>query len=222
MNYKFCLLAIVFVSLLASCSKISQSKSNEVVIDDGYKNTTTKDEIVIDDSTFNDEGISLNSETKWQEATNIIAADRSQIETSYDGFGNRTDTRCFNNHIRVRCVMIRTATDGQKHVFVYAQNGEVKKSLPADMVDKITTASADEIANSAGIHQSFQRSTVIVRNIPSTNSAPLKPLPSYNLPVQNQQIEQTPVQETEPPADSVSEKPNDNKDIPTPELDKEQ
>lgn len=222
MNYKFCLLAIVFVSLLASCSKISQSKTNEVIIDDGH-NKTAKGEIVIDESSFNNGEGSSTSITEWQKATKIIAGDQSQIETSYDGFGNKTDTRCFNNHLRVRCIMLRTGVDGQKQVFVYAQNGEVKKSLPTDMINKITTASADEIANSAGIHQTYQRSTVLVRNIQSTNSAPLRPLPSYDSPVQNRQFEQTPAPVAEPIADSNNENSSETKATSTPDPpDKEQ
>jgi hypothetical protein len=222
MNFKFCLLAIVFVSLLVSCSKISQSKSNEVVIDD-VQSKTAKGEIVIDDTAFDDEESSSTSKTGWQKATKIIKSDQSQIETSYDGFGNKTETRCFNNHLRVRCIMLRTSVEGQKQVFVYAQSGEVKKSLPADMIDKITTASADEIANSAGINQTYQRSSVIARNIQSTNSAPLRQLPGYNSPVQNPQVERIPAPETEPTVDSGNEKTKENKDTPTPDPpDKEQ
>ena len=67
-------------------------------------------------------------------------------------------TEFFNNHPRLTCVVLSSAVNGQRKVLVYGQNGDIKE-LPENLLDKVTTASGDEIANSAGIYAARQQKT---------------------------------------------------------------
>ena len=221
MNYKFCLLAVVCAFLVASCSKFDKSRSGEVVFDDKPK-MTSENEIIFDDKSLDggQEAI-LASKAGSQEITKITT-DQSRINTAYDQFGNKTETRCFNNHLRLQCIMLRTAADGQKQIFVYGQNGQVK-SLPENMIGKALTAPADEIANSAGIYQQYRQPSPVTQSIQTKNDPSLRPMPNFNLPVQNQQVEQGATDEVKPTTDPANEKPSENKsESSTPQPNKEQ
>jgi hypothetical protein len=91
-----------------------------------------------------------------QEQTKILD-DNSRLNTMYDGFGNKTEARCFNNHPRLTCIVLTSALNGQRKVHVYGQNGDIKE-LPENLLDKVTTASAEELANMAGIYATRQGS----------------------------------------------------------------
>jgi hypothetical protein len=199
--------------LLASCSKIGSDQSEVIIIDDEHK-TAAKNEIVITDNSFGGEQGAFTAAKTVSQETAKIAADQSRINVMYDGFGNKTETRTFNNHLRLQCVMIKTAVDGQKQIFVYGQNGQVNP-LPENMVDKAMTAPADEIANSAGIFQTYRQPSPVAQSIQSRNNTPLQPMPSYNFPVQNRPVEQTPSEEENTPVAPTSEKSVENKDTPS-------
>lgn len=204
MIYKFSLSIIACALLFVSCSsKGASSASNGeiVVIEDGY-NAKAKKEIVIDEAAFTGKN-SLNSGEKISSSEMTkIAADSSRIDTMYDGFGNRTDTRCFNYNPRVKCVLVRSGVDGQKQIFVYASDGEVKK-LSDDMFARILTLPAGEIAIAAGITQDFVQppKPTIVRNNPPA-AAQMRPLPSYYFPVQQ------PPAQIAAPAEPAAETPD--------------
>ena len=204
MNHKFCLLTLIFASLLVSCAKVSGSKSAEVVIDDRPA-ASSKNEIIIDDKTFNAEigKDASNPSEISQQPTKTNLADNSKIDTTFDGFGNKTETRYFNNHLRLRFLMLRTSADGKKQIFVYGQNGQVK-SLPEDMIGKALAASADEIANSAGIYQTYRPSSPPAPS--QRNEMSLRPLPSYNFPTQDHQTEPIPAEQTTRTAEPANEK----------------
>jgi hypothetical protein len=207
--------------LFVSCSKVGKSTSDVVIIDDKPK-SATKDEIVIDDKLLGDatETLAL-SQTGSQETTKL-AFDQSRVNTMYDQFGNKTESRCFNNHLRLQCIMLRTAADGQKQTFVYGHNGEVK-ALPEDMLDKAMTAPADELANLAGIYQTYRQSPPVARSTESRNNIALRPMPSYNFPVQNRQVDQVAADEAKSTAVPAEEKPIEKKDDSSmPKPDKEQ
>lgn len=193
MNYKFSLAVILCASLFAACSGKGESSGagDVVVIEDGYS-AKTKDEIVIGDADFIAVSTSNAGEKISSSELTKIASDSSRIDTMYDGYGNRTDTRCFNYHPRIKCVLVRSAAgrDGQKQIFVYARSGEVKK-LSEEMSDKVLTLPANEIASAAGINQDYiePAKPTVVRNLPSIENQ-LRPLPSYNFPVQTPQTPQ--------------------------------
>ncbi len=206
MIYKFSLAVIACALFFVSCSSKDAASAGGggeiVVIEDGY-NPKTSREIVIDDAAFIGTA-SLNSgEKKSSSEMTKIAADNSKIDTMYDGFGNRTDTRCFDYHPRVKCVLVRSAADGQKQIFVYASNGEVKK-LSEDMFAQVLTLPANEIATAAGITEDFIQppKPMFVRNNPPADSQ-LRPLPSYYFPVQ-----QTPAPNAAPAEPVATETPD--------------
>ena len=202
MNSKFCFLAIVLLCLSASCSSFDNNEGaiarDEVIIDDGYK-TAADGAIIIDDADFEGKTNSIAVSRKGSEEITQIAKDGSQINVMYDSYGNKVETRKFNNNPLLKFVLLRTSVDGSKQVFVYGQRGEVK-SLPENMLNKILTAPANELANSAGIFESFKQNSSFTQDIQP--SVPLKPLPSSQLQIRNQQIEQTVPEEIEQPTDT--------------------
>jgi hypothetical protein len=207
MNKKFYILIIILsVFLSASCSLLKKEgetteATEEIVFDDGYK--TSEGEIIFDDKNFQggEQPIATSSDGS-QEATATLG-DNSQLTTMIDGHGNKTETRVFNTHPRLRMVLLRTFANGQKQVFIYGQNGEVKE-LPENMLDGVINRQADEIANSAGLFESVQQRQLpmVVVNRPA-NLQPLQPMPSYKFPIQTQQAEEAPQEPAQSESDSA-------------------
>jgi hypothetical protein len=171
-------------------NKNISSKEKEIVFDNGYKINdkgliiNNKGEIV-EDSNFESNEKFKTSSTEKPEDISEVANDGSRINIMYDAVGNKTETRYFNNS-RLKYLVLRTTVNGQREIFVFGQNGQTK-SLPENMLDEVLTASADEIANAAGIYQAFKR--VVTPPVASQNNQTVSPLPNYNLPIQNQPVE---------------------------------
>ncbi len=205
MKFPVCLLLIIFVSLSIACSDSRSAESEEVFFDDGYK-TGDREEIVIDDYSFEEKGAAAASQQRSgsQEITRI-APDGSRITTMYDGFGNKTETRFFDDNPLVQIISVRTSASGEKQVSVFAQNGEVKQ-LPANMLDKVLTAPANDLAAAAGIFQGRREPTIV-----QTSQPPLQPMPGYRFPVQTPPAQAVPIEPTEPetpePATTETAKP---------------
>lgn len=145
-NYNYGLLAVITLSLISiyiMSNKLIERNSElaAAAIIDNYLNNF-KDNDNSYENPSNSNKISL-------EKTSTSVAD-SKIETMFDRYGNKTQTRCFDSHPRLRCVVLITKVGGEQQIFVYGQDGTVK-SLTEDMYDKVLTETADEIANSAGI-----------------------------------------------------------------------
>lgn len=180
---------MILAFLLSSCSEATTNESESVNMDeivfDG-DNKKTNGEVVFSDNFTGDKNENASVSMPTSQGITKVAADQSRINTLYDGFGNKTETRCFNNHPRLQCVMLRTTGDGKRQVFVYGQNGDVK-DLPEDMLDKTTTASGDELADAAGLYEVRQnRTQPSIVSVKPQNSQSLQPMPSYKFPVQNQ------------------------------------
>ncbi|HXG85595.1 MAG TPA: hypothetical protein VNI84_16345, partial [Pyrinomonadaceae bacterium] len=149
------------------------------------------------------------------------------ISTTFDRYGNRTETRTFDNNPRLAFIILRTSLKGKKQVFVYGQNGDVK-SLPENMLDKILTATANDLAAAAGISEGRAQSQTFVQS-----TQPLKTMPSYKFPVQMplpqltppETVEITapkPVETLKPPTEATITPPKTEKlasKIPTSDLD---
>lgn len=195
---KFLVIPIIAFSVFfsASCSKKNDAEfSGEVVIDEGYK-PASGDEIVIDERSFaqSDAGDS-GQRSGHQERTRIIA-DNSKITTMFDGYGNKTETRFFDNNPLLLSITVRTSVSGEKQVSVYAQNGMVNR-LPENMFDRVLSSSANDLAAAAGIFEGRREPTIVQSNQP-----PLQPMPSYKFPVQ------TPLPQTQPlPAETTEAEP---------------
>lgn len=201
---------MLLMSFFTSCSSFNESDSPEtaeVVFDDGYK-AAQKGEVNLDDIEFVAKDISREMPGGSSRDISETAADGSKINIAYDGFGNKTETRCFND-LRVKCLQLKTPANGQREVFVFGHNGQTKK-LPENMLDRVLTASANEIANAAAIYD-FKKETrpqITSSEIPQ-QSKPLQPMPSYKFPVQNPlPKESEPVRDVAVPNDS----PNENAD----------
>jgi hypothetical protein len=75
------------------------------------------------------------------------APDNSEITTTTDNTGTRTETRVFRNNPRVSKVVV-TTRNGQRTVKVYSKTGE-ERELKTEVGD-VLVASGDAIANAAG------------------------------------------------------------------------
>ena len=162
MKYNYCLVLIIGVCIYASYANIqkfnaSLARVEFAAIVNDYVNKAQNSGLVNEKSLTDREKKLLTSGNGSQEQTKILD-DNSKLNTMYDGSGNKTEARCFNNHPRLTCVVLTSAVNGQRQVLVYGQNGDIKE-LPEDMIDKVTTASGDEIANSAGIYAAQQQTS---------------------------------------------------------------
>ena len=158
---------------------------NEVVFDDGYR-AANGEEIIIDDSMLQNGNRTISTTKESIEEPTKILGDNSKITVTYDGFGNKTETRSFNNHLRIGLVLLKTSANGTKAAFVYGRNGQ-EKILPEKMLNMVLTASADEIANAAGIYETFNLPTFSQKQQSTTPKA-VQPVPSYDTPAQPTKI----------------------------------
>jgi len=186
MKYNYSLVLIIAVCIYASYANIQKFNSSlageefAAVVND-YVNKAQNRGRVNEKSLADGEKNSLASGNSSQEQTKILD-DNSKLNTMYDGFGNKTEARCFNNHPRLTCIVLSSAVNGQRQVLVYGQNGDIKE-LPENMVDKVTTATADEIANTAGIYAARQQTT----QSGYAQTTPVPTLPTTLRPTENSQ-----------------------------------
>lgn len=200
------------MSLLTSCASLDTKNNSvedmeEVVFDDKIK-TNSEDEIIVDDNDTK-EGTAVLTSASGARETTKTAADGSQINTMFDRYGNKTETRYFNYDARLKFILLRTSASGQKQVFVYGQNGEVK-SLPENMQDNVLNAPAVELANAAGIFEERRARVVSVDN--PQNNKNLTPLPGSAFPVRTPVAvpsETTRDLQTKPAAESPKSSNND-------------
>lgn len=205
MNNKVYFLAIILPFLLifsSSCAKTGDSSAQEeIVFDDGYK-APAEGEVVFDDNLFQDQQNPIEDFNGKPRERTQIAKDGSLIDITYDDFGNKTETRSFYNNPLLKLILLRTAAAAGRQVFVYAQNGEVKK-LPENMLDKVLTASPTELANAAGIFEGIKEQPSFTQNNQPPTDTTLKPLPGSQFLIRNQQVEPMPPPETEVPSNEV-------------------
>ncbi len=201
MNNRLYFLALVLPFLFASCASVGSREDRdlpEVVFEDRKKNASDS-EVVIDDRAVKNEQENINVSVETQQGgTTITAADGSQIKTMFDGLGNKTETRTFNENSLLRFVLLSVGADGKREAAVYGQYGEVKK-LPDNMLDRVLTASAKELANSAGVFEVFREQNSYAENAQQPKSR-LQPLPSSSFVIRN---EQKPVEVPELPTENA-------------------
>jgi hypothetical protein len=211
MTIKIYLLVIVVFSVLMSACAIGEASSGgrqEVVLEDG-SGRQNKNEVVITDADVNEKDLAaISGEKKAREQT-VTAGDKSKITTIVDTYGNKTETRCFVNHPRLDCVVVTTSAKGKKQTLVYPV-GNGAKNLPESDAEKALTASADELANLAGVQETR---TDIARKPVSPygrkkDSSALRPLPSSEFPVFPKMIPQTPVETIEDQVQEYDLKPS--------------
>lgn len=178
---KLVALAVIFCAFVsASCSFFNRSgdaaETKEVVFDDGYK-TGTDGELIINDSDFDGKPSASDTFGESREEITKVLSDNSKVTTMFDGYGNKIESRYFANHPNVACVVVTTFADGRREAMAYGQNGE-HKLLPTEMLDKVLSAEAAEIAQSAGIYdiqtERVPQSVFVEENKPEVSFQPIK------------------------------------------------
>ena len=100
-------------------------------------------------STNENDNANANANATEAVATNTtrVGPDNSEIITSVDAGGGKTETRVFHNNPRVSKVVV-TTRDGKRTVTVYAPSGEARelnKNEPEDVLEATGTAIADAV-----------------------------------------------------------------------------
>ncbi len=127
--------------------------------------------------------------------------DNSVVETMYDAFGNKTESRVFYNDAPLKMVVVRTSVNGQKEVLVYGQNGEVK-TAPPTLLDRALTFAAREIAKAAQIFEGRRENEMLVR-LQTAEMPPTEDFQSLDVKPANV-AELAPVAEAEPTVETVA------------------
>lgn len=92
-------------------------------------------------------GCSSSDQANANQTTTTTGPDNSEIVTTTDSTGTRTETRTFRDNPRVSRVVV-TTRDGRRTVKVYSKAGE-EKELTQEVGDALT-ATGDKIADAAG------------------------------------------------------------------------
>lgn len=191
LKIKKCLAFAISLFLFAACSGANKSNQKEISLNDDYRKTRDG-AIIIDDRDLdrNQQPIATTKEST-QDAPQT-GSDGSLIQAMTDGFGNRVETRIFEDHPLVRRIVLRTFVNGQKKGFVYGQNGDVNE-LPEEMSGNSMAAPADKLAKSAGILTGRDEN-----NLPYFIQRLRQPLetlmPAYEFPMQTIVAEQIPAE----------------------------
>jgi hypothetical protein len=200
----FLLLVVFTTAFFSACTSVESKNSEEVVIED--KTNGSSDEVIITTADTTNENQPV---TTTQASTKIdkrLLADRTEIVTSFDAYGNKTEIRYFPGNARIRSVALQTAVDGTREVTVYAANG--KAQIVNELGDGALSMPGDQIANAAQI--STTPSSPIVRNYMKRSKVepqtPLQPLPSSSFQQPTVQYTQ-PAETVQPQTNSTSENP---------------
>ena len=105
--------------------------------------------------------------------------DNSVIETMFDQFDNKSESRVFYNDSLLKMVVLRTSANGQKQALIYGQNGEVK-SAPQKTLDKLLTAAASEIAKTVGINEGRKENEMLAKMLNASKPAEMVPAADSN------------------------------------------
>lgn len=196
MKYNYCLVVVIIGCIYASYVNVQKFQTSLAQTDvasviNAYLNKT-QNKVPVNDPSFADrEKNSSASGKEFRDQTKVLD-DNSKLNTMYDRVGNKTEARCFDNHPRLTCVVLSAAVNGQRQVLVYGQNGDIKE-LPENMLDSVTTASGDELANSAGIYAARLR-TAQTGNT-QTSTAAVLPTPLIMSGDIQTSIQNTPVEQ---------------------------
>ena len=188
---------IISLTFISACTTSQGSPENqqEIVIADETTNQN-KDELVITDADLNGKVLQNSSNEKKPEEQTVVLEDNSKITTTFDGYNNKTETRCFVNHPRLDCIVVKTPAQGKKQIIIYPF-GNGAKYLDENSSEKALSASPDELANLAGISET--RDDIARKPVSpyggKNDSANLRPLPSSEFPVFPKQISQVSVEQ---------------------------
>ena len=200
----FLLFAVSLAAISSACATVESSPQKEVVFEDKVKKSGK--EILISDSDLKKEPTQISTSKEAKQESKRMLADKSEVETLIDGFGNKTETRYFKDNPRLRFIILRTSFDGTKVVTVYGYGRDTQTF--DDMGDKALTASGDEIANAANL--TATRSYAITPNFMKkvkSETPKIEPLPSSTFPIK-------PPQPIEQPKTKVEIESSNNSEVP--------
>lgn len=210
MNWNYCLIVILVLAIFPTFKNINAAfwktdgKTQAELL--AQMNAPTKGEVFINDNSFSGDGKHSITVSGENNETTVTAEDGSQIRTTYDLFGNKTEIRTFFNNPRLTRVLLRTSVEDERQIYVYGQNGEVEP-LPQNMLDRAMIASGDEIAAAAGITSvKQQRMTPAFQEIKQLPTIEINPLQGQNpnqITVNPQEETQTTTEKTEEAAVST-------------------
>jgi hypothetical protein len=200
MNHKIHILILaLFLSLVSACasSEASTADQRQIVIFSDEKEIVG-DEVVITEADLTEANRQVPGDETDSQNTTEQGHDNSEITIMYDSLGNKTETRVFKGHSRLRSVIVKTSKDGKQQIFVYGFGTDVK-SLSGNAAANAMKASADEIANAAGIEaRSYNETT----NFMKQDKPSLTSQPSSNFPMQTPQSFPSQIPENEPDTSS--------------------
>lgn len=182
------------VTVFYSQKYIEKFSQQVVFSDEDFEQSfeNKKGEIVFDDIDYEDYKVVHQTSGESSEEISKIVEDDSVINTMYDGFGNKTETRSFNSNTLVKKVVMRTLANGERQIFVYAQNGEVI-NLTSDKSDKVLTVPGNEIASLAKIYESREQRDKKRAEIAERKSENLRQTETSEFPTNRENMENSDV-----------------------------
>lgn len=95
---------------------------------------------------------SVRTTVDGRQETAQTGSGNSVIQTMYDAFGNKTESRVFYDDSFLKMIVLRTSASGQQEALIYGQNGDVKIA-PQNLLGKVLTSVASEIAKTVQIFE---------------------------------------------------------------------
>jgi hypothetical protein len=197
-NSHFLILLAFVVANLSGCASYYNDKSAtekriDIIIADTYNKYQNK-EIVFERMTmdfpeYHEEVVTLAEKSKKEMAR--LKDDGTELNTFYDGYGNKTETRMFFHDKLIKFVVIKTTPGGVRQGIVYAQNGEVKL-LPQDLTAEALELSGDEIARSVEVFEGRQENETLanLQHPATVMPVQIKPNQELTAPPTNEKVEQ--------------------------------
>lgn len=196
------LLCVFSFFLLSACSGAPAGNAEtvemtEVDFDGG---SSPDGEVVLKDADFEQAQSPASTFGEQNTETSVQSlGDGTKVEIVYDGYGNKIETRYFNNHPTVKMLVLSTSASGaRREALVYGQKGERKK-LPEEISEQAMSMPGSEIARAAGITGTYRDTP---QGVPGSVSPvqPNQPYPPFPMPVTAQ-----PNENVAPPPDAPVE-----------------
>lgn len=191
------ILFLTFSAFFMGCTSVESTEFKEVTLEDRNENG----EIIVTEEDLQPKQILTSKGNKTE--PNLTLNDKSEIVTMYDGYGNKTETRYFKGHSRVQLVVVRSAMDKTKQVFVYGFDDETIQ-MDGKFSEVALNGSGDEIANAADLKTTrpFKSSLLSVKATPIPSKVETETFPAESL-------AQTQKSETVIPKEQTKESGND-------------
>jgi hypothetical protein len=139
---------VLFGTLSFACS--GTSKREAVKLDD--RSVRTRDSEAVPEQEPAAPSVNTESafarERKFGEERTLY--DNSRLVISYDGSGNKTETRSFAEGSELKAVIVRTSPDGTAEATLYSQNGQVRL-VPSSMTGRALSAPAGELSKAIDV-----------------------------------------------------------------------